>query len=199
MAETRSAILSISVGPAAPLAVPGGRTVLSGIRKQPVAGPVQVGRLNLAGDEQADLQAHGGLRKAVFAYPSEHLPFWVQERRQRGIAPYEAPLQPGFMGENLLLEGLTEDNLWMGDVLHFEGSDCILRITQPREPCYKFCAVMGWPQAARAMVQKAICGFYLAVDEVGVLQAGMKVKVAPGQRSLSLVEAVHAKWAKHRN
>lgn len=192
-------IVTISTGPAAPLQALNGRTVLSGIGKTPVDSPVPVRPLGLAGDEQADLEAHGGLRKAVYAYPREHLPFWVEQRRALGITPFDAPLAPGFVGENLLLSGLLETDLWIGDSLHFDGSDCVLRITWPREPCYKFSAVMGFAKAARMMAKEEKTGFYMAVDQVGELQAGMAITVVPGQRGLSINEATRARWAKQRN
>lgn len=192
-------IVTVSVGRAAPLEVKDGRQFLSGIRKRPVIGPVRVRPLGLEGDEQADLSVHGGLGKAIYAYPIEHLPLWRGERRARRVAPGDELLPPGFMGENLLLAGLLERQLWVGDTLHFSGSSCVLRITGPREPCYKFNTVMGFAEAAQLMVREAVCGFYLAVDEPGALAAGMAIRVTPGQRGLSLVEAVRAKWAKHRN
>jgi len=192
-------IVTISTGLAAPLRALNERVVLSGIGKRAVAGPVAVRPLGLAGDEQADLAVHGGLGKAVYAYPQEHLPFWVAQREARGIRPFDAPLTPGFVGENLLLAGLPECMLWVGDTLHFEGSDCVLRVTWPREPCYKFSAVMGFAGAARLMAQSLKTGFYLAVEQVGVLQAGMAITVVPGQRGLSVNGATRARWAKQRN
>ena len=192
-------LVSVNAGAARPLRVAGGRTLLSGIRKTPVAGPAAVRALGLAGDEQADLSVHGGLQKAVYAYPREHLPFWREQRRARGVSLFDEALPPGFMGENLSITGLLERDVWIGDTLRFDGSDCVLRVTAPREPCGKFCAVMGFAEAARVMVREARCGFYLAVDTPGELQAGMPLHLTPGQRGLSLVEAVHAKWAKHRN
>ena len=195
----RPRIVTISVGPAAPLEALNGRTVLSGIVKQPVAGPVAVRPLGLEGDEQADLEAHGGLAKAVYAYPQEHLPFWVAQREEHGVTPFDAPLASGFVGENLLLAGLLERELWIGDTLHFEGSSCVLRVTWPREPCYKFSAVMGFAKAARIMARQELTGFYMAVDAVGSLQAGMAITVVPGQRGLSVNEATRSRWAKQRN
>ncbi|MFD1711452.1 MOSC domain-containing protein [Ottowia sp. GY511] len=190
---------SVNVGRTAKLSVAGGRTVLSGIRKQAVTGPVAAQPLGLAGDEQADLSIHGGLTKAVYAYPAEHLPFWQAERRDRGVSLFDEPLPPGFMGENLTLEGLLESDVWVGDTLRFDGSACVLRVTAPREPCGKFTAVMGFAQAAQVMVRTARCGFYLAVDTPGELCAGMAIRVEPGSRGLSIPDAIHAKWARHRN
>ncbi len=74
----------MNVATARPLQV-GARRVLSGIGKRPVTGPVTIGRMGLAGDEQADPSAHGGLDKAVYACPSEHLAFW-QARRRAGAS-----------------------------------------------------------------------------------------------------------------
>lgn len=190
---------SVNVGVAAKLAVGGGRTVLSGIRKTPASGPVDVRALGLAGDEQADLSIHGGLAKAVYAYPAEHLAFWQAERRARGVSLFDEALPPGFMGENLTLQGLLEAQVFVGDTLRFDGSACVLRVTAPREPCGKFVAVMGFVQAAQVMVRTARCGFYLAVDTPGELRAGMAVRVSPGARSYSIPDAIRAKWAKHRN
>lgn len=192
-------IVSISVSLARPLRALGGRTVLSGIAKKPVSGAVAVHALGLEGDEQADLECHGGLRKAVYAYPQEHLPFWVEERRARGLAPFDAPLAAGFIGENLLLSGLLESDLWIGDTLHFDDSSCILRVTQPREPCYKLCAVMGYAQAAQVMARTLRTGFYLAVDAPGDLRAGMAFHVRSRGSGLPVTEAIRAKWAKQRN
>ena len=55
-------LIAVCTGTAQPLPM-GTRHVLSGIRKQPVPGPVHAAPLGLAGDEQADLSLHGGLDK----------------------------------------------------------------------------------------------------------------------------------------
>ena len=190
-------LLSVNIGAARLLRV-GGRTVLSGIRKSPVDGPVAVGALGLAGDEQADLNVHGGLQKAVYAYPSEHLPYWQAARRAGGASLFDEALPAGFMGENLTICGLLESDVWIGDTLHVDGSGCVLRVTAPREPCGKFGAVMGFAEAGRVMVREARCGFYLAVDAPGALQTGAALRVVPGRRGLSVADAVRAKWARHR-
>lgn len=192
-------VCSVNVGLAAPLPIEGGRTLLSGIRKAPLAAPVMARALGLDGDEQADLSAHGGLQKAVYAYPREHLGFWCRERQARGVGQPDETLPLGFMGENLTLAGLLEQDLWVGDTLRFEGSDCVLRVTGPREPCGKLGVVMGFAAAGRVMVRTARCGFYLAVEVPGLLAAGMCVRLMPGSRALSIPEAVRAKWAKHQN
>lgn len=174
----------MQVGRVAPLAV-GDRQVMSGIRKTPVTGPVTVARLGLEGDEQADLTVHGGLAKAVYAYPFEHYEHWLAVRRARGL-PGELP--PGTFGENLTIQGLLEAQLFVGDVLKFHG--CELRVTQPRRPCYKFAAVMDDPQAARTMVQTGFSGFYLAVDRPGHLEVGQSFELVAGPRQTPLMALV---------
>lgn len=172
-----------------------GRTILTAIHKQQVAGSVAFQRLGIDGDEQADLSVHGGLDKAVYAYPSEHYPFWQKAREQAGLTGIDEAFPYGSVGENLSLIGLLETDVWVGDVLKF--TDCELRVTLPREPCYKFNAAMGFNGAAKLMAQQGCCGFYLAVDEPGRLCAGETFELQPGPRRLSIPESFKAKMFKH--
>ena len=187
-------LLSVNLGQARPL-LTGGRKILTAIGKRAVEGAVAVKRLGLNGDEQADLSVHGGLDKAVYAYPAEHYDFWRQQRQANGVSMFDEALPPGFVGENLTISGLLEHEVWIGDELHFP--DCVLRVTAPREPCFKFNAVMGYKQAAKDMAVAGCCGFYLAVDTVGTIQSGQSVELVPGRRGVSIAQSFAAKWAKH--
>ena len=187
-------LLSVQTGVARRLQI-NGRAILSAIHKQATDEPVPLRSLGLMGDEQADLSVHGGLDKAVYAYPSEHYPFWLAERAAAGQGGLDATLPWGSMGENLSLQGLLETNVWVGDVLQFPH--CALRVTQPREPCYKFNAAMGLNTASRLMAQHGCCGFYLAVDEPGTLRAGESFTLTPGPRRLGIPEMFKAKLFKH--
>jgi len=187
-------LLSIQTGLVRSLRVDG-RKLVSAIGKTSVAGPISVGPLGLAGDEQADLSVHGGLSKAVYALPSEHLPWCQAQRQAQGVSLFDEPLPAGFLGENLSLQGILEADLFLGDCLDF--GDVLLRVTQPREPCGKFNAVMGYKQAAKDMVQSGRCGFYLAVDRPGLLQAGATFKIIPGPRSTGVALALKHKAWKH--
>ena len=187
-------LLSIQTGKVRPLRV-GERKLMSAIGKSPIDGAVTVGPLGLAGDEQADLSVHGGLSKAVYALPSEHLAWWQQQRQARGVTLFEETLAPGYLGENLSLQGLLEHEVFIGDLLLFE--EVTLRVTQPREPCSKFNAVMGYAQAAKDMVQSSRSGFYLAVDVAGLLRAGEPFELLPGPRATSIAQALGHKARKH--
>ena len=193
-ARRNATVHSVNIGTARRLQMQG-RTLLSAIGKQAVHGPVPVGRLGLLGDEQADLSLHGGLDKAVYAYPQEHYAYWQTQRRAHSVSLFDEVLAPGYMGENLTLQGLLESDVWIGDELHF--AHCILRVTEPRQPCGKFNAVMGYALASRDMVQALCSGFYLAVDEPGTVSKGEAFTVVPGKRGLSVAEAFEAKRAKH--
>ncbi len=168
-----------------------GRRVLTGIVKQPVAGPVAVKPLGLEGDEQADLSVHGGLTKAVYAYPREHFAFWQTVRAQAKVSLWDEPVAPGLFGENLTLEGVTEDRLWVGDRLVFPR--CTLAVSEPRFPCFKFNAVMGFAQAAKLMWQSGYCGSYLGVVEGDTIEAGEAFELQPGPREVSLRELFRAR------
>jgi MOSC domain-containing protein YiiM len=172
-----------------------GRSILSAIYKTAVEGPVQVKPLGLQGDEQADLSVHGGLEKAIYAYPAEHYPFWLAQREAVGLGGIDAQLPFGSVGENLTLRGLLEGDVWVGDLLEF--ADCTLRVEQPREPCFKFNAAMGFNTASKAMAQSGFCGFYLSVDKPGLMRSGEAFVVVPGARRVSIPERFAARMFKH--
>ena len=151
--------------------------------------------LGLMGDEQADLSIHGGLEKAIYAYPSEHYAFWQNARLEAGVSPMDDTLPNGSLGENLTLAGLLETDVWTGDVLRFPN--CQLKVTLPREPCGKFNAVFGFAGASRLMAHTGFCGFYLSVETPGTIQAGQAFELISGRRGVSILELFNAKMSKH--
>jgi MOSC domain-containing protein YiiM len=178
-------LASVNCALVAPLFVGSGgqrQAVMSAIRKQPVQGLVEIRPLGLAGDEQADLSVHGGLDKAVYLYPHEHYAFW-QAQLER-VRKQPVTLTIGAIGENLTTQGLDEAMLWVGDKLRI-GS-VLLEVTEPRQPCFKFAAVMGYTAAVRHMVQSGYSGVYLKVIEPGTLQAGDGISLEPGRREVSI-------------
>ncbi len=187
-------VVSVQVAQARKVLIEG-RTILTAIHKTPVGGSVAVAPLGLAGDEQADLSVHGGLDKAVYAYPSAHYGFWRNARQAAGVAGIDEQLIFGALGENLSLGGLLESDVWVGDILRF--ANCVLRVEQPREPCYKFNAAMGFKTAVKAMAQSGFCGFYLSVDTPGTVQAGEHFELLPGPRHASIPQRFQAKMFKH--
>ena len=157
---------------------------MSAIRKTPQSDPVIVNRLGIAGDERADMTVHGGLDKAVYLYPHEHYAFWMTARER--VLRKQEPLSFGTMGENLTTEGLLETELWVGDSL--EIGELRLEVTEPRAPCFKFAARMGYPQAIRHMLQSGFTGVYLKVVTPAKVGAGQTICIKPGPREVSIAD-----------
>lgn len=185
-------LLSLNIARAAARDIDG-REVMTAIGKRPVAGPVQVRAMGLDGDEQADLSVHGGLGKAVYAYPSEHYPFWQTVRAQANVAPWGHALAPGALGENLTLAGLLEEQVWIGDVLRF--ADCELAVSEPRFPCFKLNAALGFKHAVKLMAANGWCGFYLAVRVAGRLRSAEPFELLPGPREVGIAELFRSRAA----
>jgi len=188
-------VLSVNVARASPVAI-NGRRVMTAAGKRPVEGSRAVLALGLEGDEQADLSVHGGQSKAVYAYPSEHYAFWRTVRAQAGVSLWDEALPNGALGENLTLAGVLESGLWIGDVLRFPH--CALAVSEPRYPCFKFNAAMGFPHAGKLMAESGWCGAYLAVREPGTIAPGQAFTLAPGPREVGIVELFKARMSKAR-
>ena len=158
----RARLVSVLAGPVAPLGPAG---VPSGFVKHRVEGPVAVGPLGLAGDQQADLSVHGGPEKAVYAYPQAHYARWEAE-----FPAHAALWVAGGVGENLTVAGPEEADVCLGDV--FRVGTALLQVTQPRQPCFKFALRFGDHHLPKAMIQNGRSGWYLRVREPGRIAAG---------------------------
>jgi MOSC domain-containing protein YiiM len=154
-------VVSVQVGKPRP--VPWrGRTTLTAIFKEPVAGRVAVRRHNLAGDVQADLTVHGGKDKAVYAYPSEHYSWWREQLP-------EADFPPAAFGENLTTAGLIETEVRVGD--EYRVGTARLVVTQPRLPCFKLGIRFGDQRMTRRFRESGRPGIYFAVAAEGDVAA----------------------------
>jgi MOSC domain-containing protein YiiM len=140
-----------------------GQVIQTSIFKKPVSGRVMMREMNIDGDAQADLQNHGGIHKAAYAYPIENYEFWKDEL-ERDDFTY------GQFGENLTVEGMTEDNTHVGDVFRIGGA--VAQVTQPRNPCYKLGIKMGSAEFVRTFLQSCRLGIYMRVLEEGEIGAG---------------------------
>lgn len=151
----------------------------SAIAKHPVAGAVAVGPLGLAGDEQADLVHHGGVDKAIHHYPHDHYAWWRGE-----IGDHPLLAAPGGFGENISSEGLTEDNVCLGD--RFRLGTALVEVSQGRQPCWKLSHHFGLPQVMAMVVTGRRPGWYYRVLESGEVSAGDR---------LELVERTQPEWS----
>jgi MOSC domain-containing protein YiiM/ferredoxin-NADP reductase/ferredoxin len=157
-----------------------GRTVHTGIWKEPVAGRCRVGRLNLAGDGQGDLAGHGGEQRAVFVYQIESHHYW-QERLGRD------DLSPGQFGENLTIEGLPDDVVCVGD--RYQIGSARFEVTQPRVTCYRVGIRMNEPRMPALLTSSGRPGFYLRVLGEGEVGAGDEiVKVGEATERMTVAQ-----------
>ena len=161
-----------------------GKTVYTGIWKDPVAGPQMVRRLNIDGDGQGDKNGHGGEQRAVFVYQIQSYAYW---QRQLG----RDDLTYGNFGENLTVDGLGDDEVCIGD--RYRIGEAEFEVTQPRVTCYRVGMRLGEPEMPALLVSHHRPGFYLRVITEGRIQAGdaiVKTRTGPGELSVADTDAL---------
>jgi len=177
-------VASIHVGKVAPL---GPNGVPSGFVKHGVCSAANVIHLGIVGDEQADLRAHGGPDKAVYAYASAHYAAWRRDYPQHANL-----LVAGGLGENLSIDGMTEAELCVDDV-HAIGTTR-MQVCQPRQPCFKFALRFGDVLMPGAMLRNGRSGWYYRILIPGIISPGDRVEVLerpnPGFAFTRLVELI---------
>jgi MOSC domain-containing protein YiiM/ferredoxin-NADP reductase len=157
-----------------------GRTVHTGVFKEPVAGPRRVGRLNVEGDGQGDLAGHGGEQRAVFVYQLDSYRYWERELDRHDFVP-------GQFGENFTVEGMNDDEVCIGD--RYRIGTALLEVTQPRVTCYRVGLRMNDPRIPALLVSHHRPGFYFRVLEEGDVQAGDPIiKTASGPEQMTVAE-----------
>lgn len=172
-------VISLNVGLPREIALQG-KLVTTGIFKQPVTGQVMVRTLNVDGDQQADLSVHGGIHKAVYAYPAEHYQYWRNE-----IPDIDFPW--GIFGENLSIEGLLEDSVYIGD--RYRIGEVEVVATQPRLPCYKLGIRFGRADMIKKFLSSRRTGFYFKVTQEGLVEAGNKIELLDrDQETISIAD-----------
>jgi ferredoxin-NADP reductase/MOSC domain-containing protein YiiM len=157
-----------------------GKTVFTGVFKDPVSGPRRVCKLNVDGDGQGDLAGHGGEQRAVFVYQIDSYRYWESEL-DRSDFVY------GQFGENFTVEGLSDEEVCIGD--RYRIGTAAFEVTQPRVTCYRVGIRMDDPRIPALLVSHRRPGFYLRVLEEGEVEAGDKiVKLTPGPEEMTVVE-----------
>jgi len=157
-----------------------GRTVFTGVFKDPVDGPARVRRLNIDGDGQGDTAGHGGEQRAVFVYQMDSYRYWERELGRRDFVF-------GQFGENFTIEGLSDQEVCIGD--RYGIGSAVFEVTQPRVTCYRVGLRMDDPRIPALLVSHHRPGFYFRVIEEGDVQAGDEItKLAPGPEQMTVDE-----------
>jgi ferredoxin-NADP reductase/MOSC domain-containing protein YiiM len=157
-----------------------GRTVHTGIWKDPVRGRCRVRRLNLDGDGQGDLAGHGGEQRAVFVYQVESYRYWQEQLNRTDFVH-------GQFGENFTIEGLPDDAVCIGD--RYQIGRALFEVTQPRVTCYRIGIRMNEPRIAALLTSRGRPGFYFRVLQEGEVGAGDDiVKVGEATERMTVAE-----------
>jgi ferredoxin-NADP reductase/MOSC domain-containing protein YiiM/ferredoxin len=172
-------LISVNVG--MPKDVPWqGKTVFTGVFKDPVTGPRRVRKLNVDGDGQGDLAGHGGEQRAVFVYQIESYRYWERELGRNDFVN-------GQFGENFTIEGLRDDEVCIGD--RYRIGTAVFEVTQPRVTCYRVGIRMNDPRIPALLVSHRRPGFYFRVLQEGEVQAGDEIiKLASGPEEMTVAE-----------
>ncbi len=178
-ADSAGTLLSVNVG--MPKDVPWqGKTVFTGVFKDPVTGPRRVSRLNIDGDGQGDLAGHGGEQRAVFVYQIDSYRHWERELGRTDFVY-------GQFGENFTIEGPSDDEVCIGD--RYRIGTAVFEVTQPRVTCYRVGIRMNDPRIPALLVSHRRPGFYFRVVEEGDVQAGDELlKLASGPEQMTVAE-----------
>ncbi len=143
-----------------------GKTVQTGIFKKPVQKPIFLSKMGVDGDAVMNKNAHGGIDKACYLYSAAHYDFWKQKYP-------DLDWIWGIFGENLSVTGLAENKMHIGDVL--EIGESIVKITQPRIPCYKLGIRFQNQDIIRQFLEASRSGIYVKVLKEGFVKTGDKV------------------------
>jgi ferredoxin-NADP reductase/MOSC domain-containing protein YiiM len=157
-----------------------GKTVFTGVFKDPVPGPRRVRKLNVHGDGQGDLAGHGGEQRAVFVYQIDSYRYWEQELARDDFVY-------GQFGENFTVEGLGDDEVCIGD--RYQIGTAVFEVTQPRVTCYRVGIRMNDARIPALLVSHRRPGFYFRVLDEGDVQAGDEIiKLASGPERMTVAE-----------
>ena len=172
-------VLSVNVGMSREVEFRG-KLIRTSIFKKPVSGRVFVRRLNIDGDCQTDLNAHGGEHRAVFVYQVESYEYW-REQLKRDDLYY------GQFGENLTVEGLADKDVCIGD--RYAIGTAVFEVTQPRVTCYRVGISLGVPEMPALLVAHKRPGFYFRVIQEGEIGTGDVIqKIADGPEHMSIAD-----------
>src|SRR3954466_4236828 len=173
-------LLSVNVGMPKDVAWDG-RTVFTGVFKDPVDGPRRVRRLNLDGDGQGDVAGHGGEQRAVFVYQVDSYRYWERVLGRNDFVH-------GQFGENFTVDGLGDDVVCIGD--RYRIGTAAFEVTQPRVTCYRVGLRMSEPRLPALLVSHRRPGFYFRVLEEGDVEAGDDIiKLASGPEEMAVADA----------
>jgi len=168
-----------------------GKTVTTGIYKNPVSDPIYLEKESVRGDEVSDRKVHGGTYKACYLFSADHYPCW------KALYP-NLEWDYGMFGENITVLGLDETKILIGDI--YKIGEALVQVTQPREPCYKFGIKFGTQDALKQFIALSHSGFYVRILESGYVKVNNDlILMEQAKNSLSIRDFFELLFAKHKN
>ena len=165
-----------------------GKEKFTGIHKKPVNRPISLGKSDVVDDVVVERDVHAGPTKACYLYASDHYAYW------QTLYPH-LEWHNGMFGENLTVEGLDETTLYIGNI--YQVGKAKIRITEPRQPCYKFGHKMGDQGIIKKFINTTYSGIYIGVDEEGEVQMGDKFRLLEeSNNQLSVAEVFNYLYAR---
>jgi MOSC domain-containing protein YiiM len=140
-----------------------GKIVKTGIYKYPVKEGIFLGKEDVKDDSVIDRRYHGGIDKACYWYSEKHYDFWKKRFP-------DLDWEFGMFGENLSISELDEGEIKIGDI--YEIGECLVQVSQPRQPCYKLNYRFDCDTMVKEFIQAGFPGVYIRVLHEGMIREG---------------------------
>lgn len=163
----------------------------TGMFKQQVSGPLELGPEGFIGDQQADRRVHGGPEKAVHLYPAAHY-----AKLAKRFPEAASQLVPGSLGENISCAELDESSVRIGDI--YLLGNARLQVCQPRNPCWKIDDRFNADSMAAFIAETNLTGWYWRVVQTGSVQPGATLELDEAAPSALSLAAAMTLWQEHR-
>ncbi|GIN96253.1 sulfurase [Siminovitchia terrae] len=178
--ENRIIIKSLNIGRPQLIGNPFGQVINSGIRKKP-ASSAYLYKPGFENDDVADHESHGGMDRAVCFYPFEHYAEW------NSLSGTELTV-PAF-GENITIEGYTEDDIYIGDI--YQIGDAKVEITQSRIPCAKVDISNRIRGLFEQFIRTGKTGYFARVLEEGMVEEAAEITLIERRENTISVRDLH--------
>ncbi|MDO5968478.1 MOSC domain-containing protein [Flavivirga aquimarina] len=168
-----------------------GKTLTTGIYKNPTKAPIYLGKEGVKDDEVSDTKVHGGTFKACYIFSNEHYAYWKKQYPN-------LDWNYGMFGENITVSGLNEKEIYIGDI--YKLGDALVQVTQPREPCFKLGVKFGTQNILKEFIAHGFPGTYVRILKEGLVKNGDSFKlIEQAKNSLTTWQFFNLLFSKNKN
>ncbi|WP_134699503.1 MOSC domain-containing protein [Ammoniphilus sp. YIM 78166] len=153
--------------------------LFSGILKEKVDS-CYLEKEHIVGDGVGRPEFHGGPDRVVCMYPFEHYDRW--EKQFNISLPHPA------FGENFILTGMTEEQVYIGDI--YRIGEAVVQVTQGRIPCQTIDQRNQLNGILAEFVRTGLSGYFCRVLEVGRVHCNSPITLIEREpTSISVLQA----------